>query len=67
MSNRKLDNPPKITTAVVGHFSVRFFGLVPCPHCGHHANAADVQEHQDGGARLVCQQCHRNVFDIEHD
>jgi hypothetical protein len=65
MSDRKRNNLPKISTAIVGGFIVRFYGPVPCPHCGHIAVACHVGEHQNGGVRLICQHCHDDVIALE--
>jgi hypothetical protein len=54
---------PNTTFAFSGTSTVRLARNVPCPHCGRHLHASDV-EVVPGGINVVCAGCHRDLLII---
>jgi transposase-like protein len=51
-------------TAYAGGRAIRLAPL-GCPYCGRELRAQDVEQFEDGDARIVCPGCHRDLLTIE--
>jgi hypothetical protein len=58
--NRQL----RLNTAVLPNHIVRIADGVPCPACDTVIRACDTEE-TDDGVRVICHNCHRDLFIIE--
>jgi len=54
----------RLQTAVLRNHIVHIADGVPCPACGTEIRACDTEETGDG-VRVVCHNCHRDLFIVE--
>ena len=54
----------QLDTAVLPDHIVRLAAGMPCPACGTEIRACDTEETGDG-VRVVCHNCHHDLFIVE--